>query len=192
MSKLRAETPKKKPAVFLDRDGTLNFDPGYLSKAEDFKFLPKVKRALKLLAENGLELFVISNQSGIGRGLITQDDLKKIHRKMKRELKKKGVTFKDIFVCPHSPSDQCSCRKPSPKLIFKAARQYRINLWNSYIVGDKWSDVQTGLRAGLQTVLVASNKAQSDGMIRPHHVAKDLFGAAQWILRRRKILEAGS
>ena len=187
----RATASKKRPAVFLDRDGTLNFDPGYLNKAEDFRFLPKVKTALKLLANHGLELFVISNQSGIGRGLITRDALKKIHRKMTLELKRQGVKLKGIFVCPHSPQDQCSCRKPSPKLIFRAARRHRINLWNSYIVGDKWTDVETGLRAGLQTVLVAGSTAESGGVIRPHHVAKDLFGAARWILRRHKILESG-
>ncbi len=182
---------KKKTAVFLDRDGTLNFDPGYLNKVEEFRFLPRVKSALKLLSESGLCLFVISNQSGIGRGLISPENLKKIHQKMTRELKRKGVILKGIFICPHSPSDECSCRKPSPKLIFKAARLHRLNLWNSYIVGDKWTDVETGVRAGLQTVLVAGRKAKSNGVIQPDYIAKDLFRAAQWILHRHKILEAG-
>lgn len=188
MKKTRAGSVKKTTAVFLDRDGTLNVDPGYLNKVEEFRFLPKVKTALKLLSQSGLELFVISNQSGIGRGLITQENLKKIHLKMTRELKKNGVTLKGIFVCPHSPQDRCSCRKPSPKLIFKAAKKHRINLWSSYIVGDKWTDVQTGLRAGLQTVLVAGNKTKSNGVLRPDHIAKDLYGAAKWIIHRHKIL----
>ncbi len=182
---------KKKTAVFLDRDGTLNFDPGYLRRADRFRFLPGVTPALRLLSRQGLSLFVISNQSGIGRGLITRTDLKKIHQKMTEGLKKAGVCLQGIFICPHSPADQCDCRKPSPKLILQAARKHRLNLWQSYMVGDKETDVETGLRAGLQTVLISEGRAKAGGVIRPDHVAKDLNAAAQWILRRHKILEAG-
>ena len=181
----------RKTAVFLDRDGTLNFDPGYLSKAEHFRFLPSVKPALRLLVARGLDLFVVSNQSGIGRGLITRRDLKRIHSKMTRELKASGVAIKEIFICPHSPVDGCACRKPSPKLILKAVRRHRLNLWNSYIVGDKLTDVETGVRAGLQTVLIAGKNGAAGGVIRPDHVAKNLMGAAKWIIGRHKILEAG-
>lgn len=186
-----AKTKTKKTAVFLDRDGTLNFDPGYLSDAARFRFLPSVKPALRMLAASGLELFVVSNQSGIGRGLITHQQLKKIHSKMTRELRASGVALKDIFICPHSPADGCACRKPSPRLIFKAARRYRLNLWNSYIVGDKLTDVETGVRAGLQTILLTAKKSSSEGVIRPDHVARNLMGAAKWIIQRHKILEAG-
>ena len=181
----------RKTAVFLDRDGTLNFDPGYLSKAKHFRFLPSVKPALRMLVACGLDLFVVSNQSGIGRGLITQQELKKIHSKMTRELKASGVVLKGIFICPHSPADGCACRKPSPKLILKAVRRHRLNLWNSYIVGDKLTDVETGVRAGLQTVLIARKKSSPDAAIRPYHVAKNLMGAAKWIIERHKILDAG-
>ena len=188
----RSGRRKKKAAVFLDRDGTLNFDPGYLREAERFRFLPRVKPALGLLYRRGLDLFVISNQSGIGRGLITPADLKRIHRKMKGELKKAGVALRGIFVCPHSPEDGCACRKPSPKLIFQAARKHRLNLWGSFMVGDKATDVETGQRAGLQTVLISGKGAKAMGVTRPDHVAKDLYAAARWILRRHDNLEAGT
>ncbi len=185
---------KKKAAVFLDRDGTLNFDPGYLSQARQFRFLPKVRHALRMLSENGLELFVISNQSGIGRGLITREQLDEIHQKMTRELKKSGVALRGIFVCPHSPLDACQCRKPSPKLVLKAVRAHRIDLWNSYFVGDKITDVETGMRAGLQTVLLTGGKSKANakqaGIVEPHHIAGNLLEAAKWIVQRHKILDS--
>ncbi len=174
-------------AVFLDRDGTLNFDPGYLKRAEDFRFLPGVKTALKKLAAQGLKLFVISNQSGIGRGLITRADVQRIHKKMTAELKESGVILQEILVCPHRPDAGCGCRKPSPKLIRQAARRHKLNLWNSFVVGDKLTDVETGVRAGLQTVLLSSTK-MSQGVIQPDHVSKNMAGAARWILRRHSIL----
>ncbi len=174
-------------AVFLDRDGTLNFDPGYLKRAEDFRFLPGVKSALKKLSAHGLKLFVISNQSGIGRGLITRADVQRIHKKMTAELKKSGVVLQEVLICPHRPDAGCGCRKPSPKLIQQAARRHKLNLWNSYVVGDKLTDVETGVRAGLQTVLLAPAKS-SRGAIQPDHVSSNLAGAARWILGRHSIL----
>jgi D-glycero-D-manno-heptose 1,7-bisphosphate phosphatase len=175
---------KAKSAVFLDRDGTLNFDPGYLNSAEKFRFLPGVKSALKLLAKYGFDLFVVSNQSGIGRGLITQDDLEKIHGKMVQELKKSGVVLKDIFVCPHSPEVRCACRKPSPKLLLDGAQKHKINLRGSYIVGDKWTDIETGVRAGVRTVFIHDGSPEADEEIRADYITKDLLDAAKWIVSR--------
>ncbi len=186
----KTKAKARKAAVFLDRDGTLNYDPGYLNDAKAFRFLPGVKTALKRLSAQGLQLFVISNQSGIGRGLITREDLKRIHKKMTVELKESGVVFKGIFICPHSPDDGCACRKPPPKLILQAARRHRINLWNSYVVGDKLTDVETGLRAGLQTVLLSKKKSVA-GVIRPNHVSKNLKDAADWIIQRHAIVGKG-
>ena len=100
-----------KKAVFLDRDGTINVDYGYVGKVEEFEILPRVREALKLLQDNGYLLFVISNQSGVNRGYYTENDLRAVHDKMVAEFAKDGVTFSDAFYCLHRPDERCACRK---------------------------------------------------------------------------------
>ncbi len=177
---------QKKMAGFFDCDGDWNSDPGYLNRVDDFQFFLGVKKGLKLLADHGMELFVVSNQSGIGRGLIKKRELEQIHRRMIGELQEEGITLAGVYICPHSPADGCSCRKPSPEMILKAAKKYRLDLPSSYVVGDKWTDVQMGIRAGVKTILVG-NAPRPDGETRTaDHVAKDLFCAAQWIIKSKE------
>jgi len=166
-----------KKAVFLDRDGTINVDYGYVGKVEKFELLPRVRDALKLLQEKGFLLFVISNQSGVNRGYYTQEDLQAVHDKMVAEFGKDGVVFSEAFYCLHRPDERCACRKPSPKAVRDIARKYDIDLAQSFFIGDKETDVLTGKNAGTKTVLVSSER----GTTPCDYAAADLFDAASWI-----------
>lgn len=140
---------KPKKAVFIDRDGTLNFDPGYLNDHEKFELLPGVPAALKRLADAGYLLVVVSNQSGIARAKITLGELRGIHAKLDRVLAVHGVRIHHYALCFHHPEENCECRKPKPKLVLDTAARYRIDLKKSFMVGDKMSDVECGRNAGV-------------------------------------------
>lgn len=179
----------KRKAVFLDRDGTINVDPGYLGDPEKFHFLPGVVNALTRLREAGYLIFVISNQSGIARGFFRDEDLKKIHDKMTTALRAQGIALDGIYYCPHHPAEQCSCRKPSPKMVLEASRSYDIELRDSYFIGDRTSDIETGKNAGCRTILVLTGAGEEayaalSKSQQPDHVARDLSGAVSWMLDR--------
>lgn len=145
-------------AVFLDRDGTLNFDTGYVSRKEELKLLDGVVEALKIFADNGYKLIVITNQSGIGRGFFTLEECEAFNCHLNRVLAKNGVVIDDFFVCPHSPSDDCKCRKPYPTMILDAARKYNINLLESFMIGDKMTDIECGENAKVTPCLIDSHR----------------------------------
>ena len=177
----------KRKAVFLDRDGTINVDPGYLGDPEKFHFLPGVVNALTRLREAGYLIFVISNQSGIARGFFRDEDLRKIHDKMTAALRAEGIALDGIYYCPHHPAEQCSCRKPSPALVLEASRSYDIDLRGSFFIGDRVSDIETGKNAGCSTILVLTGAGEEalrelPASRQPDHVARDLFVAVSWIL----------
>ncbi len=138
----------KKKAVFLDRDNTLIEDEGYIHEPEKVKLLKGVVEGLKLLKDEGFLLIVVSNQSGIGRGYFSVSDFFAVNERLNQILMKEGVQIDDFFFCPHKPEDGCKCRKPSPELLFRAAKKWDIDLSQSYMVGDKTSDVLAGQRAG--------------------------------------------
>lgn len=141
-----------RPAVFLDRDGTINDDPGYLSDPKHMKLLPAVGSALFRLQKEGYKLIVISNQSGVGRGLIAREMLPKINAELDRQLAEFKVKLDHYELCVHHPDQNCECRKPKPKLILDAARKLRIDLSRSFMVGDKVSDLGAGRAAGVRGV----------------------------------------
>ncbi|HRZ87350.1 MAG TPA: HAD family hydrolase [bacterium] len=170
-------------AVFLDRDGTINVDYGYVGKTDTFTFLPRVREALVLLQGRGFKLFVISNQSGVNRGYYTHEDLQAVHDKMVSELGRSGVTFSDVFYCVHRPDEKCECRKPSPKAVRDIAARFGIDLRRSYFVGDRETDIQTGKNAGTRTVLLSTGPAA----IACDHRAADLYSAAEWIIGDAKV-----
>lgn len=181
----------KQKAIFLDRDGTINVDPGYLGDPEKFHFLPGVINALTRLREAGYLIFVVSNQSGIARGFFRDEDLKKIHDKMAAALRGEGIVLDGIYYCPHHPAEQCSCRKPSPKMVLEASRSYGIELRESFFIGDRVSDIETGKNAGCRTILVLTGAGEETlrelpASPQPDHVARDLSGAVSWILGRPK------
>jgi D,D-heptose 1,7-bisphosphate phosphatase len=179
-------------AIFLDRDGTINEDPGYLGDPDKLKVFPEAGKALSELKNNlHFKLIVISNQSGIARGLITKEDVELINLKINDVLAADKVSIDAFYYCPHHPDfsseEECSCRKPSPQLIFRASKEHNINLVKSYFIGDTISDIQCGLNAGLKTVLVKTGYGkesisilQKENKI-PTFVAENLLDACSFI-----------
>jgi D-glycero-D-manno-heptose 1,7-bisphosphate phosphatase len=148
------------PAVFLDRDGVLNQDLGYVSKIDEFFWIPGAKRAIRYLNERGYLVFVVTNQSGIARGYYESADVDSLHRWINRELGKVGAHVDQFYYCPHHPyagqgeyTCNCDCRKPAPGLILSAAKDWKIDQKSSFLIGDKKSDVEAGERAGIKSYL---------------------------------------
>ena len=174
-------------AILLDRDGTINYDPhAYIAKAEDFEFLPRVIDALKLVPKEEYKMIIVTNQGGIGTKEYTEEDLAEIHKKMLDELSQNNVTIDGIYYCPHAPVAKCNCRKPKPTMIEKAKNDFKINLSESYFIGDKTGDIKAGENAGCKTILVKTGYAGKDNhyKIHPNHVAKDLYEAINIILTK--------
>jgi len=154
-------------AVFFDRDGTLNFDPGYLGEPEKVKLFDNVPEVLYNLKHRlGFKIIVISNQSGVARGLITENDVLAVNNRINQILNQQGVEIDAFYFCPFHPkfndAEQCKCRKPSPQLVFKAAKDYQIDLTLSYFAGDKSSDILCGKNAGTKTILMDYNKSETE------------------------------
>ena len=174
-------------AVFLDRDGTLNEDPGYLDDPAKLKLLPGVVPALKRLIDHGFVLVVVSNQSGVHRGLIQEGTLKLIHARLNELLGDPYPMIRHFRLCIHRPDENCECRKPNPKLLLEAARELRLNLRRSYMVGDKFSDLLAGKNAGCRaSILVRTGDGETTAAkLKPGEadfVATDLEQAVNWIL----------
>lgn len=147
----------QKKSVFLDRDGVINKKAPkahYITTYKDFIFLPGVQEALQLLVEKGYTIFIITNQAGITRKILSEKQLKTIHAHLLKDLKKIGVEIKEIFVCTHGWDDDCFCRKPKPGMLFQAAQKYNIDLYKSYCIGDDERDIIAGQKAGCKTFLV--------------------------------------
>lgn len=182
----------KRQAVFLDRDGTINEEVGYLDNLEKLRIIPGAFEAVRLLKQAGLLVIVITNQSGIARGFFDEAFVRGIHRHMKRLFREKDAVIDGFYYCPHHPEEgkgqylqACSCRKPEPGMLIRAAQEMDIDLEHSYIVGDTLKDVEAGQRAGCQGVLVRTGYGRNvdSGMVKPDHVAKDILAAAHWILK---------
>ncbi len=177
--------------VFLDRDGVINIDsPNYIKTPSEFNFIPKSPDAIALLSQNGFKVIIITNQSLIGRKMADQATLDAIFKKMTDGVKKAGGHITDIFFCPHTPEDNCSCRKPAPGLIQKAVVKHHIDLSKTCMVGDSAKDIECAMNAGCKTTLLVKTgngrKALPELKIRntpPDHIADDLYAAAQWIVQ---------
>jgi D-glycero-D-manno-heptose 1,7-bisphosphate phosphatase len=136
-------------ALFLDRDGVINYDFGYVHRREDLVFVDGIFEVLKRAQQMGYKLFIVTNQSGIGRGYFTKVEFLKLMNYIVEEFEKRGIEITDFAYCLHHPDDNCSCRKPEPGLIEELAYRYQLDLKNSIMVGDKPSDVEAGKRAGV-------------------------------------------
>jgi len=146
-----------KKVVFLDRDGVINKEVGYLHKIEDFQFIDGVFDACLNLQSLGFELVVITNQSGIGRGYYSKDEFHTVNDWMLQQFNNQGVNILDVFFCPHGPEDGCSCRKPKPGMLLTAKEKYDIDMSQSWMIGDKEADVSAANAAGINnTILVKS------------------------------------
>ena len=178
-------------AVFLDRDGTLIEDRDYLSRPEDVAVFPAAGRALKRLQEAGFQLFIVSNQSGVGRGYFTMADVERVNRRVLEILAADGVRFDKIYIAPESPDAPSHGRKPSPQFLFDARDEFGILLESSFMVGDKLSDLQCGWNAGVKrSILVrtgygAALQREQPETIRQAVVVDNLAEAADVILNLR-------
>ncbi|MCL5733612.1 MAG: HAD family hydrolase [Patescibacteria group bacterium] len=141
-------------AIFIDRDNTLIKDEGYFHDPEAIEFIDGAIEALRALRKNGFLIFIITNQSGIGRGIFTKEELGDVHKEIIKLLKKEGVEIDAIYYCPHHPSDNCDCRKPKPYLVNQAIKNYDVDIKNSFFIGNDLKDMQTGRNAGVKTVAV--------------------------------------
>jgi len=144
-------------AIFLDRDGIINIDKAYVVKIEDFEFFPHIFEVLAYLQHLNYKLIIVTNQSGISRGFYSEKDFETLTEWMVKQFTKKGIKIEAIYHCPHKPEDHCLCRKPSPKMLKEAMKDYDIDPQKSWMIGDKPSDIEAGLNAGIsQTIFVNS------------------------------------
>jgi D-glycero-D-manno-heptose 1,7-bisphosphate phosphatase len=178
-----------KGIVFLDRDGTLIVEKNYLRRPEDVVILPGAAAGLRRLGDAGFKLFIVSNQSGVGRGYFTLADVERVNEHLGRELAKAGVRLEKIYFAPEAPDQPSRGRKPSPQFLFDARDEFGVDLAASYMIGDKLIDLECGWNAGVkQSILVRTGygaeleKVEADKLKRAV-VVDDLSGAADWILK---------
>jgi len=180
-------------AVFLDRDGTLNFDPGYFGNPKELKLFSDTGNVLAALKNKyQFRLLVISNQSGIARGIITEEEVVSVNNELNKKLLEFNVQIDAFYYCPFHPDfsseEDCLCRKPSPKMILESARDFNIDLSKSYFIGDSVSDIQAGISADLKTILVKTGYgAESISILQkennfPSFVAENLTEACKFII----------
>jgi D,D-heptose 1,7-bisphosphate phosphatase len=194
---------KKNTAVFLDRDGTINEEVGYLDSLDKFKIIPGAYEAIRLINESGMKVVVISNQAGVARGLFTEDFVKITHEYLQNALRKKGAYIDNFYYCPHHPTEGielyrqvCNCRKPAPGMLLQAAQDLNIDFKRSYLVGDRFNDMEAGKKIGIRRILVKTGFGQSllqdDGPDeatpenKPDFIAADILGAVKLILKDKE------
>ena len=189
----------RRPAVFFDRDGTLNEEVEFVSAPEQLRLIPGAGRAVRAVNESGFLALVISNQSGIARGLFTEADLIPIHAKFEQDLAASGGRIDRIYYCPHHPTAgippyrvECDCRKPRTGMLLQAERELDADLGNSYVIGDRIVDVLAGRNAGAKGILVLTGYGATsveecrDRGIVPDHVAPSVEEAVKFILNEHK------
>jgi len=177
------------PAVFLDRDGTINEEMGYINHLSRFHLLPQVVPAIRRLNAAGLKVVVVTNQSGAARGYFPASLVDEIHALLQNILAAGGAHLDGIYTCLHGPANGCDCRKPRPTLVKQAARELGLDLARSYLVGDRYRDVETAANAGVKGILVLTGYGRGEyeylrqaQKVQPVHVALDLATAVEWIL----------
>lgn len=158
---LTEEFLKPKKIIFLDRDGVINKKAEklrYVVKWDDFEFLPGAREGIALLTQSGYKIFVVTNQAGITRGAMTEDDLSEIHENMKKEIRNSGGAITQIYHCPHGWDDGCGCRKPKPGMLFQAAHSYHLDLTKATLIGDEEKDMEASRAAGCRAILASADR----------------------------------
>jgi len=180
----------RRPAVFLDRDGTVTEEVGYLNHVSRFRLLAGVGEAIGRLNQASVPVIVVTNQSGVGRGYFPEQLVRDVHERLKMELLKVGARLDAVYYCPHVSADECNCRKPRTGMLEQAARELRLDLKSSFVVGDRHSDVELAHRAGARSILVRTGYGEGelawhakDWARQPEFVAADLLDAVNWILK---------
>lgn len=175
-------------AVFLDRDGTVAEENGYMYTPADFVVFPWTGSAVRRLNEAGFLVVLVTNQSGVGRGYFTEITVESVHDRLRREIAREGGRLDAAYVCPHRPDQGCGCRKPRPGLLTRARDELDIALEGSFMVGDRYSDIAAGRAAGARTILVMTGDGMSEHEKRrgsepePDHLARTLAEAVETIL----------
>ena len=182
-------------AVFLDRDGTMFEDVGYLDRLERLKLFPYTIDAVRLLNRGGYKVIVVTSQNGVAQGVLTEDFLSEAHAHVSRLVEAAGGKIDGYYYCPHSTHavveryrTECDCRKPKPGMILAAARDHSLDIARSFVVGDRWRDIEMGIAAGARAVLVETGYGRTEASRRPAGipsvpVAQTLIDATSWILR---------
>ena len=179
-------------AIFLDRDGVINRYPGdtkYVTTWKEFRFLPRAKKAVAKLHKNGFKIFVVSNQAGVGKGILSRETLNSITERMLEAVEKSQGKIDDVYYCTHLQDENCSCRKPKAGLIDIAKKHYHIDLKNSFFIGDTVRDVKTAKTAGCKSILVLCGKEKLSNRknweLQPDCVFGNLYKAAEFILSQK-------
>jgi D,D-heptose 1,7-bisphosphate phosphatase len=182
------------PAIFLDRDGTIIEEKNYISRPEQVSILPGATHALKNLQSASFKLFIVSNQSGIGRGYFNLEDAEKVNEHIRQEFARKGVQFEKIYIAPEAPDVPSRGRKPSPQFLFDARDEFDIDLSQSFMIGDKMIDLQCGWNAGVKkSILVrtgygAQVEHESASRLDAALIVDNLSAAATWIIANQSLI----
>ncbi|MFH1904814.1 MAG: D-glycero-beta-D-manno-heptose 1,7-bisphosphate 7-phosphatase [bacterium] len=176
-------------AVFLDRDGTINTEVDYLKSVKELMLIKNTAKAIRILNQNQIKVIIVTNQSGISRGLFSIDDLDNVHNELKRRLRRNGAYIDAIYYCPHHPDEECSCRKPKKGMFKLAAKDFDLKLNKCYIIGDKLTDIRAAYNISATGILVRTgygkseqNKLKEVGVM-PEHIAENLYEAVKWIIK---------
>jgi D-glycero-D-manno-heptose 1,7-bisphosphate phosphatase len=173
-------------AIFLDRDGTINEDVGDLYSPDKLIFIPHAIEALKILQQSFI-LFIVTNQSGIGKNAFSEKKFLQFNKYFLRLLNSYGVNIRQVFYCPHMKEENCDCRKPNPYSIKKAEKEYRLDLLNSYVIGDHPHDVEMAYNVGAGSIYLLTGHGKKhiqELNIKPDFIANDIFEATLWIMNR--------
>ena len=193
---------QKKRAIFLDRDGTINEEVGYIEHLDRLRIIPEAYEAIRLINVSSFMAIVVTNQAGIAKGLFNEAFVKQTNERLQEFLGQKGAAIDAFYFCPHHPTEGvppyrrvCGCRKPAPGLFYQAARDMDIDLAASYMIGDRYRDMEAAHRAGMKGVLVKTGYGadvlgnigpdQETPETRPDHIAENILKAVHWILENR-------
>ena len=190
------ENGRARRAVFFDRDGTLNEEVGHMDQLGRFRLFPFAGRAVREVNEAGLLAIVVTNQSGVGRGMFPEELVQAVHERLERAMGSAGARLDGIYYCPHHPQAEieqyrveCACRKPAPGMMEQAAERFGIRLEESFVIGDRYVDVEMAHRTGAASVLVLTGFGREEWERerdrwpqQPEHVAENVYDAVQWVL----------
>lgn len=181
-------------AVFLDRDGTVVRDIGYLNRQEQLEILPRVPQAIRRLRDHGFKVVVITNQSAVARGRLAEKDLLQINNVLRERLASSGALLDGIYYCPHHPTEgfgsykvECDCRKPKTGMIRRAAQDLNVDPSISYIVGDQVTDLELAARISATGIWICNSRETSHSIMPGAHRVEDLWQAVEWIIKKRSL-----
>ena len=150
-------------ALFLDRDGIVNIEKNYVHQIKDFEFIPEVFETINLFQKHHFLIFIITNQAGIARGYYSESQYQTLTRWMLEQFTEKNISISRVYHCPHHPNENCQCRKPKPGMILQAQKEFNLNLKESYLIGDKESDIEAGIHAGIgHNFLIGENQTHQN------------------------------